>query len=157
MSTRGEIETVIIVNDEDEFATVDTMHARFRRACEEVIRRTGRGRERNPDHGIRDGRKVRWEFEVPKEAIAVPRVPREATEAQRAAARENMARLREIARQPAEIGAPDAAGTAEGPDLARLRGIAPDAALGPSTPGDSEPVSGLGAALGPQRPGEGKR
>jgi hypothetical protein len=39
----SETETVILINDADEFAIVDTMHGRFRRACQEVIRRTGRG------------------------------------------------------------------------------------------------------------------
>jgi hypothetical protein len=86
MSTRAETETVIVFNDEDEYATVDTMHGRVKRACEQVIHRMGRGREGKQNHGIRDGRKVRWEFKIPKEAIAVPRVPkrRELTQEQRA-------------------------------------------------------------------------
>ncbi len=110
MPKRVETETVVVFSDADEFAVVDTMHPRMRRACEEVIRRMGRGHERRPTDGVRGGRKVRWEFEIPVEAIRVPRAPREVTEAQRSAGRENMARLRENARDHPEASAPDGVG-----------------------------------------------
>lgn len=110
---RGEeTETIIVINDADDFAIVDTMHGRFRRACEDVIQRTGRGRERNREHGIRDGRKVRWEFEIPKECVRLPRPPRELSEEQRetlaARMRDRRAHARPNGEATASVGDPNA-------------------------------------------------
>ena len=119
MTTKAETETLIILNDEDEFAVVDTMHGRVRRACEEVIRRMGRGRERNLDHGIHDGKKVRWEFEIPVEAIRVPMAPpapKQLTteEREKIGQRLKDARSRRESMQAVMVGDPDAAGEGRG-------------------------------------------
>ncbi len=89
---RAERETVIVLNSADDYAVVDTMHPSFRRACEEVIRRTGRGRERNATNGVRDGRKVRWEFEIPLETMraATAEARHIKTDLQRAAAAQQL-------------------------------------------------------------------
>jgi hypothetical protein len=86
MPSREETETIILLNDGEEFAIVDTMHGRFRRACERIIEQMGRGRELNLDAGRRSGKKVRWAFEIPAECVSVPRPPRRLSDEQRAAA-----------------------------------------------------------------------
>jgi hypothetical protein len=52
---RQETETVIVLNGGEEFAIVDTMHGRFRRACERIIQQMGR--ELHLDAGRRSGKK----------------------------------------------------------------------------------------------------
>jgi hypothetical protein len=96
MPRRKETETIIVLNDGNESAIVDTMHGPFRRACERTIEQMGRGRELNLDAGRRSGKKVRWTFEIPAECIPVPRPPRRLSDEQRAAA---AARGREIRRR----------------------------------------------------------